>query len=81
MSKNFVVQVTEGEEVWFLHPEKTGRYLNETDEVVLRVGRSPVPVAMEEGSANFWAPQLQGIDGVKVEVKALRDIDWERQDT
>lgn len=81
MSKSFVVQIKEGEKIWFLHPEKTGRYLNKADEVVLRVGRSPVPVGMDKDSANFWAPQLQGIDGVKVEVKALRDIDLESLDT
>lgn len=82
MSKNSVVQVTIGEEVRFLDPERTVRFLDtETHDVVLRVGLATAPVGMEEGSANFWAMQLRGDDGAKVEIKALRDIDRESLDT
>ena len=80
--KNFVVQVTKGEEVRFLDPEQTGRFLNtETYEVVLSVGLSPAPVAMEKERADFWALQILGLDGAGVEVKPLQDVDPGNLDT
>lgn len=66
-----IVQITKGEEVRYLDPKESGRFLNtETNEVVLKVGLSSVPVEISEDSANFWVSQLQGLDDdVLVEIK------------
>ena len=81
MVKNFVVQVTMGGKVRFLDREGTSHVLNvETNQVTLSVDLSTAPVAMDEGWADLWASELQGIDGVEVEVKAFRDIDLESLD-